>query len=349
MTVDVANAPHTDAHDGVVWRSSAQRALTCLHDLLGINLDKKKRKFAGHQNPLLGVHCDLSAFAASAQVTFAPTDSRVADILEQLEESFGGLTPHTAKVIQGRLAFLFSSAYGSVGRAALGTLVDVANQPHSNPVWSAALERAYHFLRTLLPTIPPLHFDFTRRQRDKLVIYTDASYSAAYQGLGMVIFDTHTAQHFWCRVPAIPGSLMRHFNQELQTKINQLELLAVLTAVLTFAPLMHNRQIVFMCDNTAALSACVHGYARSPDMADLSNMLHLALAGLRASPWFEWVPSAANPADLPSRPPSDEEVEFYAAMHVSASPFPVRLPTVLELANLTVNIARDATSAQANA
>jgi hypothetical protein len=35
---------------------------------------------------------------------------------------------------------------------------------------------------------------------------------------------------------------------------------------------------IFMCDNTSALSACVHGYDRSPDMAEMSNLLHMALA-----------------------------------------------------------------------
>jgi hypothetical protein len=38
-----------------------------------------------------------------------------------------------------------------------------------------------------------------------------------------------------------------------------------------------------------------------PDLAGLSNAIHLALASLSARAHFEWVPGKANPADLPSR------------------------------------------------
>ena len=54
-------------------------------------------------------------------------------------------------------------------------------------------------------------------------------------------------------------------------------------------------------DNTGALSLLVHGYASRPDCARLVNVFHMLQAQLRFTPWFEWVPSAANVADLPSR------------------------------------------------
>lgn len=49
----------------------------------------------------------------------------------------------------------------------------------------------------------------------------------------------------------------------------------------------------------------------------------MALAGLQSVPWFEWVPSKANPADLPSRP----------------WPAPLRLPTLQELATPMIDVA----------
>ena len=45
-------------------------------------------------------------------------------------------------------------------------------------------------------------------------------------------------------------------------------------------------------------------------MAALSNALSLALAGLRCESWIEWVPSKANPADIPSRPTGSDETSF---------------------------------------
>jgi len=49
------------------------------------------------------------------------------------------------------------------------------------------------------------------------------------------------------------------------------------------------------------MSALVHGYARRLDLAHISNAFHLHLARLRTTVHFEWVPSNANIADLPSR------------------------------------------------
>ena len=54
-------------------------------------------------------------------------------------------------------------------------------------------------------------------------------------------------------------------------------------------------------DNTVALSALVHGYSGKPDLAKMVNIAQLQLAGLRASVYFDYVPSKANIADLPSR------------------------------------------------
>ncbi|KOO31833.1 hypothetical protein Ctob_011203, partial [Chrysochromulina tobinii] len=61
------------------------------------------------------------------------------------------------------------------------------------------------------------------------------------------------------------------------------------------------RRVVHFADNTVALSALVHGYSASVDMADISNAYHLLAAGLRTAAYFDYVPSAANIADLPSR------------------------------------------------
>ncbi len=52
-----------------------------------------------------------------------------------------------------------------------------------------------------------------------------------------------------------------------------------------------------------ALNAAVNGYSHAPEMASLSNALHLLLAGLSAAPRFMHVPGKANPADIPSRVP----------------------------------------------
>ncbi len=90
---------------------------------------------------------------------------------------------------------------------------------------------------------------------------------------------------------------------------------------------MRNRQVLFFVDNTVCLSACVHGYARSPHMAALANALHLALVQLKCHAWWEYVPSQANGADFPSRPHSVEVSEFYDKEGFQVWSSPLRLPS----------------------
>jgi len=90
---------------------------------------------------------------------------------------------------------------------------------------------------------------------------------------------------------------------DMQSQINQCELLALVAAVLTFPDLLRDRHVVFWVENTTALAAAVHGYSAYPDLAALSNTLHLLLTGLRTRTYFMHVPGEANIADIPSRVP----------------------------------------------
>jgi len=72
---------------------------------------------------------------------------------------------------------------------------------------------------------------------------------------------------------------------------------------MTFPDLLHDRHVLFWSDNCTALSTAVNGYTAYPDLAVMSNALHLLLAGLRTRTYFLHVPCKANVADIPSRVP----------------------------------------------
>jgi hypothetical protein len=64
----------------------------------------------------------------------------------------------------------------------------------------------------------------------------------------------------------------------------------------------------------------VHGYARKPDCARLVNNYHAQAIGLRCMTWGEWVPSKANPADIPTREDRFGEMSKSAKLVVMALP-----------------------------
>ena len=83
--------------------------------------------------------------------------------------------------------------------------------------------------------------------------------------------------------------------------IAELETLAAIAVYSTYPSLIAGRRVSHFIDNTVALSALVHGYAGKPELAKSVNIFYLQMIGLRASVYFDYVPSKANIADLPSR------------------------------------------------
>lgn len=100
----------------------------------------------------------------------------------------------------------------------------------------------------------------------------------------------------------VPQAFYSRFAPRKKTYIIQGELLAAVAALYTCPDLLAGRAVYMFIDNTAALSAIVHGYARKPDCAPMVNAFHEQVKSLRCFPWAEWVPSAANIADWASRP-----------------------------------------------
>ena len=82
--------------------------------------------------------------------------------------------------------------------------------------------------------------------------------------------------------------------------IGQLELLA---AVMVYwaLPELAGRRVVHWIDNTGAVAALVKGYASAPDSARILHAFIALTLAMGMAIWFEYVPSKANIADLPSR------------------------------------------------
>ena len=87
-----------------------------------------------------------------------------------------------------------------------------------------------------------------------------------------------------------------------ETFIVLLELVA-LAAVYSspVAQFMRGRDVLHFADNQSANCGAVKGRSRSPDLNQIIGELHPKWAELEIRPWVEYVRSAANVADLPSR------------------------------------------------
>ena len=73
-------------------------------------------------------------------------------------------------------------------------------------------------------------------------------------------------------------------------------------------------------DNTGVIAALTKGYSRAPDSVRILHVFKAFCLGLGVSIWFQWVPSKANIADLPSRS------EFALLRRFGASEVPLVFP-----------------------
>jgi hypothetical protein len=295
------------------------------------SLDEKKKQAAASINVVLGVETDLTN---AGYVIFRATASRRHAILEmwRAARAAGRLTSAMASSLLGKLGFALTATFGRVGRAATLALVQRVHYD-TDESFTPALEQAHDFFEALLgerpdgtPRLPDMKAPTRGTGRQPLLVYTDASFSRKrnreeceehsdiISRLGFVLHDPEAWDDQLQRrgvtlyADAVPSvGVLSTFSPNLKTYISQLEALAALTVFTAERKWrdagidLRGRTVNFFIDNTAALSAYVNGYSASTDMARMSNMLWLLVAGMRTRPFFEYVPSLSNIADLPSR------------------------------------------------
>ena len=138
------------------------------------------------------------------------------------------------------------------------------------------------------------------------------------------------AEHYsWSHGSAfVPEAILAALLQRKQ-QIGQAELLGAIVPYLSMPSALAGREVLHWIDNTSAKAALVHGYSGLPDSVRLTHIFHAWNMGLEARVWFEYVPSAANPADEPSRVDLSAQ-RFVISRHpeIISHPTPVVFPPV---------------------
>ena len=83
--------------------------------------------------------------------------------------------------------------------------------------------------------------------------------------------------------------------------VAQLELLAVLQGIITFADQLRNGSGVWFVDNIAALMSLVRGRSDNGDLDNMASMVHVLFFAINCQCYFDWVESKANWSDGISR------------------------------------------------
>eukprot|EP00962_Isochrysis_galbana_P028405 scaffold8977_cov128-Isochrysis_galbana.AAC.4 len=147
-------------------------------------------------------------------------------------------------------------------------------------------------------------------------MYTDAAFEPddpRPAGLGACVYDPLApVGHQWVVVSGETSPEVIGRWRARRQYIGQLEALAAVATYYTLAdgaPLpdgsrshaLRGRDVIHYVDNFGALACLVKGDSRDPDIGRLAHVLSAILVSIRARPWMDYVRSAANIADLPSR------------------------------------------------
>ena len=290
-----------------------------LHRIQSPEIDPEKTKPTGTVNTVLGVVANMSGMAdAWPHIKFRVDPERVRLVLDEFRAAFqkGVLTPHQASRLRGKLFFCLSAAFAMIGRAATLPLVQRQYRDTSHEFLPGSeLHHCLLFFEALLPALPPLVFPVVADPTLPLIVYTDASFYRAKRGrgecssdrsrlrgaLGAVVYDPVSRKVAFSAADPPWDLLLSSWRDDRRTYIAELETLAAISVYSTYPDLIQGRRVLHFIDNTVALSALVHGYSGKPDLAKSVNVFYLQMLAFRASVYFDYVPSKANIADLPSR------------------------------------------------
>lgn len=267
-----------------------------------------KRQWNAPSNPVLGVMVNLaSCHRPDGYATVATLRARIDKVLTLMRKAAAAnyLSPAQAGKLKGLLGFTLLPVMFRFGRAATQPLTQRQHKERGACRWTPPLRAMATFFERTLPTLPELRVYMRPRRMRPVLIYTDASY-VVVRGqrrlwLGMYVFDPVSFAEFYSRL-LVPASFYKYFAADKRTYIAQGELLVAVAAYYTLPELLRERAVMHFIDNMVALSAMVNGYASKADCAILVNTFHEAVLRLRVYLWAEWVPSAANIGDWPSRP-----------------------------------------------
>eukprot|EP00438_Fugacium_kawagutii_P009053 Skav200345 [mRNA] locus=scaffold2819:30500:32006:- [translate_table: standard] len=296
----------------------ARRLLCCLvmFRTLGLAMKTNKAQPPNRAQKVLGVIIRTEV----ENVTVGACPSRVSKMVGEIDRVLESniLTPQQAQRIAGKLAFVTSTFFGSMGKAALQPLYARGHGlgEQTNNKLTHALCSALQLLRYLVLNSKPRVIPSGLQPLVNIVVYTDAYYQTdrgalrqqppstwtsmqrppQTNGWGLVIqFPGQTIFSHGC----IPGQYLSRLTSR-RAYIYMLEVLAVVITAVHFHDVLPNLQTYFI-DNMAGKQAITKGYGRDPMVNALITAFWTMSAHKQWYPRLQYVKSALNLSDAVSR------------------------------------------------
>ena len=293
---------------------SSQLFLGLLHEIMGLPFSLEKHFLADSTADYLGIQNDFSTVHVDGHVKVRMTPSRreTLDAIISKALKDDSLSPAEASSLHGKLQFAMSASFGKIGRSALVMLRDreVSETPPFN--LSKVLRQSLSFLKQLVLEVPDFRMCILPRVEDPALVWSDAMFNPASEAgelsckIGFVIYCPVLRRYFHSAMD-VSSHILALFKAR-KNYIGQAEVLGALAVYLSvesfdgdLAGLLSGRRVLHFIDNQGALANCISCSSKDDDCAWMVHRLAISTARMACSPWFDYVRSKANIADLPSR------------------------------------------------
>jgi hypothetical protein len=177
---------------------------------------------------------------------------------------------------------------------------------------SKVLRQSLCFLKQLVLEVPDFSMCILPKVANPALVWSDAMFTPASEVLalsckiGFVIYCPERHRYFHSALDV--SSRILALYKARKNYIGQAEVLGALAVYLSvenfegdLAGLLSGRRVLHFIDNQGALANCISCSSKDDDCAWMVHRLAISTARMACAPWFDYVRSKANIADLPSR------------------------------------------------
>ena len=291
--------------------ASGQHVHFELHELLRFHFDIGKHVSWSRHVLYTGVVTDWTLDYLEGIVSIGVSSERrhKLRIIIQAALDADSLSPAESSSLRGKARWSVCPVFGRLGVAIVHLLRERQQQPSDggdHPL-DAQLAEALRLLHALMQWLPN---HVVRFRRDTIipagVILTDASFEASHAWLGFLVVCPIRGG-VWAGMATPPWLLaLLELHKARDTYIGQLEAVAALAPLFSLSSAWFtDRNMMHYIDNQGALYSLINGRSNDVDINRLVFIARLMLQKMRCDTWFDYVPSASNFADLPTRLDAD--------------------------------------------
>jgi hypothetical protein len=171
------------------------------------------------------------------------------------------------------------------------------------------------------------------------IIYSDGAFEKGIGTWGAFVYDPLDNKRL-VFPGTVPEVLLRYWSETIgEQLICEIELFAYICIRWHLRHSLHRRFGIIFIDNESSRMTMIKRSSASNAMFLLVSLISLLDAILPFSAWCERVPSASNPADLPSRNDSETLCRMFNAVNQGDIPLPAYIFNFLMRKHFDVDLA----------